>query len=179
MKPDGGSQSDILDPSGGPLYLKLGEVARAVGVPPSTIRHWQEVFAGFLHPVRTHSGRHVYSREDLRVFRAIHHLVHREGLGSGEARRQLREVLRDAHAFLEDGPGSLESAAAPASGEAPTEERDLQTARMKELEDLLGEARQENQRLREELDRIVRLVSDWARRLEEEAATLPVSDPPA
>lgn len=178
MKPDGGSQSDILDPSGGPLYLKLGEVARAVGVPPSTIRHWQEVFAGFLHPVRTHRGRHVYSRDDLRAFRAIQHLVHREGLGSREARRRLPGILRNADAFRENGPGSPEPAGAPASGGASSEDPNLQTTRIKELEDLLDQARQENQRLREELDRLVRLVSDWARRLEEEAADLPVSDPP-
>ncbi|MBP7126368.1 MerR family transcriptional regulator [Myxococcota bacterium] len=178
MKPGGGSQTDILDPSGGPLYLKLGEVARAVGVPPSTIRHWQEVFEGFLHPVRTGSGRHVYSREDLLVFRAIHHLVHREGLGSREARRRLPEILKNPEAFLRDPPLPGEPDGPFGSDETRSTDPAPWQATIRELEDLLDQARQENRRLREELDSLVRLVSDWARRLEEEAADPPVSDPP-
>jgi len=181
MKPDDGSQREMLDPSDGPLYLKLGEVARFVGVPPSTIRHWQEVFDGFLHPVRTASGRHVYSREDLRVFRAIRFLVRQEGLGSREARDRLPEVLGNPGVIEQDTvlpdtphgthPGSV-------STDAPAFPTESGAGRIQELEALLDQARQENQRLRKQLDALERMVSDWARMLEEEATDRPVSAPP-
>lgn len=179
MKPADGSQRDMLDPSAGPLYLKPGEVARAVGVPPSTIRHWQEVFSGFLHPIRTSSGRHVYSQADLRTFRAIHHLVHQQGLGSQEARRRLPDLLRAPDALrTSDIPRSDAAGINQGRGQEDATPSSEQPAMVRELEARLDQARQENQHLRDELERIVRLVSDWARQIEEEAEEPSVSDPP-
>lgn len=180
MKRIPGSQLDFEAPSGGPLYLKLGEVARAVGVPPSTIRYWQEVFVAFLHPVRTTSGRHVYSQDDLRVFQAIHRLVHQEGCSSREVQERLPAVLAEANPLPPPTSAPVgEDSLPPCEAVEPAgPDSENWKARVKELEALLDQARMENEELRRRLDSLIGWVTRWTLRMEEEASDPPLSDPP-
>ena len=45
-------------------YLKIGEVARLVGVSPSVIRTWEGL--GLTRPQRTASKYRLYSQEDVK-----------------------------------------------------------------------------------------------------------------
>jgi DNA-binding transcriptional MerR regulator/mannose-6-phosphate isomerase-like protein (cupin superfamily) len=97
---------------GGKAYLKIGDVARAVGVSPSVIRSWESL--GLTRPRRTESKYRLYTAADVKLLKrarflrrvrgmnapAIVELLKREGLvkpssnGSGGAiggrLRQLR-----------------------------------------------------------------------------------------
>jgi DNA-binding transcriptional MerR regulator/quercetin dioxygenase-like cupin family protein len=97
-------------------YLKIGDVARRVGVSPSVIRSWENL--GLTHPRRTESRYRLYSSEDVKLLKrarfmrkvrgmnapAIVELLRREGkarpAGDGSAGaigshlRQLRSKRR-------------------------------------------------------------------------------------
>src|SRR5437016_13293117 len=48
-------------------YLKIGDVARQVGISPTVIRMWESL--GLTRPRRTASKYRLYSREDLRLLK--------------------------------------------------------------------------------------------------------------
>src|SRR6202047_3121688 len=48
-------------------YLKIGDVARRVGVSPSVIRSWENL--GLTHPRRTESKYRLYSSEDVKLLK--------------------------------------------------------------------------------------------------------------
>jgi DNA-binding transcriptional MerR regulator/mannose-6-phosphate isomerase-like protein (cupin superfamily) len=52
---------------GGKPYLKIGDVARMVGVSPSSIRTWESL--GLTRPERTESKYRLYSSEDVRLLK--------------------------------------------------------------------------------------------------------------
>jgi DNA-binding transcriptional MerR regulator/mannose-6-phosphate isomerase-like protein (cupin superfamily) len=53
--------------NGGKPYLKIGDVARLVGVSPSSIRTWESL--GLARPQRTESKYRLYSQEDVRLLK--------------------------------------------------------------------------------------------------------------
>ena len=91
-------------------YLKIGDVARLVGVSPSVIRSWERV--GLTRPRRTISKYRLYTPEDVKLLKrarflrkvrglnapAIAQLLKREGLvrpatnGSGAIGVHLRQM---------------------------------------------------------------------------------------
>jgi len=54
-------------PSTAKGYLKIGDVARMVGISPTVIRMWEKL--GLTHPRRSPSRYRLYSREDLRLLK--------------------------------------------------------------------------------------------------------------
>src|SRR5947207_11698955 len=108
-------------------YLKIGDVARKVGVSPSVIRSWESL--GLTRPRRTESKYRLYTAEDVRLLKrarflrkvrglnaaAIVQLLRREGkvapAGNGNARaiggqlRQLRSRRRLSLAQVADAVG--------------------------------------------------------------------------
>jgi methanogenic corrinoid protein MtbC1 len=56
--------------------VRIGELARRVGVPPATLRAWERRY-GILKPDRTESGYRLYSGEDERRLRAMLELITR------------------------------------------------------------------------------------------------------
>src|SRR5208337_4107888 len=74
------------------LYLKIGDVAKLVGVSSSMIRSWENL--GLLRPRRSASQYRLYTQEDVKLLKrarflrrvrglnavAIVHLLKREGL---------------------------------------------------------------------------------------------------
>ena len=100
-------------------YLKIGDVARLVGVSPSVIRSWENL--GLAQPRRTPSQYRVYSAEDVRILKracflrkvrglnaaAIVQLLRREGLvrrtadnRSGAIGSHLRQLRSRRHLSL-------------------------------------------------------------------------------
>jgi DNA-binding transcriptional MerR regulator/quercetin dioxygenase-like cupin family protein len=61
-------------------YLKIGDVARLVGVSPSAIRGWESL--GLTRPMRTKSRYRLYSEEDVRQLKKARYLRKVRGLNA-------------------------------------------------------------------------------------------------
>jgi DNA-binding transcriptional MerR regulator/quercetin dioxygenase-like cupin family protein len=61
-------------------YLKIGDVARMVGVSPSVIRSWESL--GLTHPQRTASKYRLYSPADVKVLKRARFLRRVRGLNA-------------------------------------------------------------------------------------------------
>ena len=61
-------------------YLKIGDVARLVGVSPSVIRSWESL--GLTHPRRTASKYRLYGPEDVKLLKRARFLRRVRGLNA-------------------------------------------------------------------------------------------------
>jgi len=66
--------------SGAEPYLKIGDVARKVGVSPSVIRSWESL--GLTRPRRTESKYRMYTAEDVKVLKRARFLRKVRGLNA-------------------------------------------------------------------------------------------------
>jgi DNA-binding transcriptional MerR regulator/uncharacterized cupin superfamily protein len=75
--------------------LKIGDVARRLGVSPSMVRAWEKI--GLARPARTDSKYRVYSSADLKALRRAVYLRRVQGLNAAAILRQLKQegLLRD------------------------------------------------------------------------------------
>ena len=62
------------------VYLKIGEVARLVGISPSAIRAWESL--GLTRPHRTESRYRLYNQDDLRLLKKARYLRKVRGLNA-------------------------------------------------------------------------------------------------
>jgi DNA-binding transcriptional MerR regulator/quercetin dioxygenase-like cupin family protein len=69
-----------MKPKGAKPYLKIGDVARAVGVSPSMIRSWESL--GLTRPRRTESRYRLYSSEDVKLLKRARFLRRVRGLNA-------------------------------------------------------------------------------------------------
>ncbi len=65
-----------------------GQVERILGLPSSTLRHWENEVS-LLSPRKDAFGRRLYSESDLRLLIRLRHLALRKGLGLSAAREHL------------------------------------------------------------------------------------------
>lgn len=68
----------------------IGAVARMIGVPPATLRTWEDRYA-LVQPARSVGGHRLYSRNDVERLRFVADRV-REGISPGDAFRVLAEA---------------------------------------------------------------------------------------
>lgn len=61
------------------LYYSIGEVAEMLEVPVSTVRFWDNEF-DVLKPMKNKKGNRLFTQNDLRNIRIIHHLLKEEGM---------------------------------------------------------------------------------------------------
>jgi DNA-binding transcriptional MerR regulator/quercetin dioxygenase-like cupin family protein len=73
-------------------YLKIGDVARRVGVSPSVIRTWENV--GLTRPQRTESKYRLYSAEDVKLLKRARFLRKVRGLNAAAIVELLRREGR-------------------------------------------------------------------------------------
>jgi DNA-binding transcriptional MerR regulator/mannose-6-phosphate isomerase-like protein (cupin superfamily) len=69
-------------------YLKIGDVARKVGVSPSVIRSWESL--GLARPRRTQSKYRLYSNEDLKLLKRARFLRKVRGLNAAAIVQMLK-----------------------------------------------------------------------------------------
>ena len=69
-----------MKPNGAKAYLKIGDVARAVGVSPTALRSWESL--GLTRPRRTESKYRLYSSEDVKVLKRARFLRRVRGLNA-------------------------------------------------------------------------------------------------
>jgi DNA-binding transcriptional MerR regulator/mannose-6-phosphate isomerase-like protein (cupin superfamily) len=61
-------------------HLRIGDVARIVGISPSILRSWENL--GLVSPVRTHSRYRMYTPADLRILKRAQFLRRARGLNA-------------------------------------------------------------------------------------------------
>lgn len=61
------------------LYYSIGEVAEMLDVPVSTVRFWDNEF-DVLKPMKNKKGNRLFTQNDLKNIRIIHHLLKEEGM---------------------------------------------------------------------------------------------------
>jgi DNA-binding transcriptional MerR regulator/quercetin dioxygenase-like cupin family protein len=74
--------------SGVEVYLKIGDVARSVGISPSAIRGWEAL--GLTHPQRTKSRYRLYSNDDVRLLKKARYLRKVRGLNAAAIVQMLK-----------------------------------------------------------------------------------------
>src|SRR5215471_16167374 len=69
-------------------YLKIGDVARQIGVSPSVIRSWESL--GLARPHRTQSKYRLYSPEDVKLLKRARFLRKVRGLNAAAIVQMLK-----------------------------------------------------------------------------------------
>ena len=72
----------------GQIYLKIGDVARLVGISPSAIRGWENF--GLTRPQRTESKYRLYTHDDVRLLKKARYLRKVRGLNAPAIVQMLR-----------------------------------------------------------------------------------------
>jgi DNA-binding transcriptional MerR regulator len=77
------------------LYYQIGEVSEMFTEPVSTIRFWENEFE-ILKPKKNNKGNRLFTQDDIRNLRLIHHLLREKGMTIEGARRYLKLNRNDA-----------------------------------------------------------------------------------
>jgi DNA-binding transcriptional MerR regulator len=72
------------------LYYSIGEVARMLEVPVSTVRFWENEF-DILKPMKNKKGNRLFTPEDIKNLRIIYHLLKEEGMTLSGVKKKLTE----------------------------------------------------------------------------------------
>jgi DNA-binding transcriptional MerR regulator/mannose-6-phosphate isomerase-like protein (cupin superfamily) len=78
------------------VYLKIGDVARRVGISPSAIRAWEKL--GLTHPQRTESKYRLYTSDDVRLLKKARYLRKVRGLNAVAIAQMLKREGAVQHA---------------------------------------------------------------------------------
>src|SRR5271163_5305063 len=74
--------------SDGRVHLKIGDVARLVGISPSAIRGWEAL--GLARPKRTKSRYRLYTDDDVRLLKKARYLRRVRGLNAAAIVQMLK-----------------------------------------------------------------------------------------
>jgi DNA-binding transcriptional MerR regulator len=85
---------------------KIGEAAALLNLKAYVLRFWESEFP-LIAPLRTESGRRLYSEEDLALLERIRYLLHEVGLTIGGARKILAEEQARGVRYAAGVPGAL------------------------------------------------------------------------
>ncbi len=72
------------------LYYSIGEAAEMLDVPVSTVRFWENEFA-ILKPMKNKKGNRMFTPDDMRNLKIIHHLLREEGMTIPGVRKRLTD----------------------------------------------------------------------------------------
>lgn len=70
------------------LYYSIGEAAKMLHVPVSTVRFWENEF-NILKPMKNKKGNRMFTPEDIKNLKIIHHLLKEEGMTLPGAKKKL------------------------------------------------------------------------------------------
>jgi len=70
------------------LYYSIGETAKMLNVPISTIRFWENEF-DILKPMKNKKGNRMFTPTDIKNLKIIHHLLKEEGMTLPGAKKKL------------------------------------------------------------------------------------------
>jgi DNA-binding transcriptional MerR regulator len=86
-------------------YLKIGEVARRVGVSPSVIRAWEKL--GLASPQRTSGRYRMYTSADVKVLKRARFLRKARGMNAAAIAQMLKREGRVAPAAAGENAGAI------------------------------------------------------------------------
>lgn len=72
------------------LYYTIGEVAEMFNVNTSLIRFWEKEF-DIIKPKKNKKGNRLFTKEDIKNFEIIYHLVKIQGLTLKGAQKKIKE----------------------------------------------------------------------------------------
>ncbi len=72
------------------LYYSIGEVAEMLDVAVSTVRFWDNEF-DILKPMKNKKGNRLFTQNDVKNLRIIHHLLKEEGMTLSGVKKRLSE----------------------------------------------------------------------------------------
>jgi len=61
------------------VYYTIGETAKILNVPVSTVRFWENEFT-ILKPTKNKKGNRLFTQQDLKNLKIIHRLIKEEGM---------------------------------------------------------------------------------------------------
>ncbi|HRF67964.1 MAG TPA: MerR family transcriptional regulator [Muribaculum sp.] len=70
-------------------YYKIREVAEIIGLPPSTLRFWENRFT-IIKPKRNEHGSRFYTADDIEKIKMVYFLVKEKGLKLEAAEEQIK-----------------------------------------------------------------------------------------
>jgi DNA-binding transcriptional MerR regulator len=70
------------------LYYSIGEVAEMLNVPVSTVRFWDNEFV-ILKPMKNKKGNRLFTQNDMKNLKIIHHLLKEEGMTLSGVKKRL------------------------------------------------------------------------------------------
>ena len=83
---------DYENPQIEKLYYTIGETAKILDVPVSTVRFWENEF-DILKPMKNKKGNRLFTAQDLKNLKIIHRLVKEEGMTLDGAKKRLTGKL--------------------------------------------------------------------------------------
>ncbi|MBN2862055.1 MAG: MerR family transcriptional regulator [Bacteroidales bacterium] len=84
------------------LYYSIGEVAKILNVPVSTVRFWENEF-NILKPFKNKKGNRMFTPGDLKNLKIIHQLLKEEGMTLPGAKKKLSGKWEEADYKYEVG----------------------------------------------------------------------------
>jgi DNA-binding transcriptional MerR regulator len=85
---------------------KIGEAAALLNLKAYVLRFWESEFS-LISPLRTESGRRLYTEDDLALLERIRYLLHEVGLTIGGAKKMLAEEQARGVRYVAGVPGAL------------------------------------------------------------------------
>jgi DNA-binding transcriptional MerR regulator len=76
------------------LYYSIGEVAEMLEVPVSTVRFWENEFDA-LKPMKNKKGNRLFTQNDIKNIKIIHHLLKEEGMTLIGVKKKLTEKWQE------------------------------------------------------------------------------------
>ncbi|MGE3537269.1 MAG: MerR family transcriptional regulator [Candidatus Tectimicrobiota bacterium] len=78
-------------------FLKIGEVAKLLGLKPHVLRYWEAEFPS-LRPKKNPSGQRIYARADVEAIVEIKNLLYNERYTISGAKKMLADQAREKQA---------------------------------------------------------------------------------
>ena len=79
---------DYEEPRIEKLYYTIGETAKILNVPVSTVRFWENEF-DILKPKKNKKGNRLFTQQDIKNLKIIHRLVKEEGMTLEGAKKRV------------------------------------------------------------------------------------------
>jgi DNA-binding transcriptional MerR regulator len=79
---------DYEEPHIEKVYYKIGETAKILNVPKSTVRFWENEF-NILKPIKNKKGNRLFTQQDLKNLKIIHRLLKEEGMTLDGAKKRV------------------------------------------------------------------------------------------
>ena len=78
------------------LYYSIGETAKMLDVPVSTVRFWENEF-DILKPMKNKKGNRMFTPEDIKNLKIIYHLLKEERMTLPGAKKRLTGKWEETH----------------------------------------------------------------------------------